>query len=115
MDSGWSMPWTGSAHDWSARGYPRTRRVKRPAVLAVTLTAALALLCCTGGTGTLLLTELGSESDTPVTNSLGCGGGNIVNVNGNLPRIGPYGPTKIRNAAIIIKVGKEMSIPPRAG
>ncbi|GAB2942906.1 hypothetical protein GCM10027280_34430 [Micromonospora polyrhachis] len=92
---------------------PRTRRVKRPAVLAVTLTAALALLCCTGGTGTLLLTELGSESDTPVTNSLGCGGGNIVNVNGNLPRIGPYGPTKIRNAAIIIKVGKEMSIPPR--
>lgn len=94
---------------------PPPRRPRRPgAALALALTGALALLCCTGGMGAIALTELSNESEnSPVAASLGCGEGGVVDVNGKLPRIGPYGPTQMRNAAIIIKVGKEMSIPPR--
>ena len=37
------------------------RRKLRVGALAAALTATLALLCCTGGTGAFFLTELGGE------------------------------------------------------
>lgn len=92
----------------------RTRRRPGPAALAVALTAALALLCCTGGTGTLIIAELTNETDSPWLNSFGCGGSGPVNVNADeFPVVPPYGQAQMRNAAIIINVGAELGVPPR--
>ncbi|SCL40002.1 Peptidase family M23 [Micromonospora pallida] len=91
------------------------RRQVRVGALAAALTAALALLCCTGGAGAFLLTELGGDTGDPVNaNSLTCGPDHKVNVTGDMPRFTEYGERQLRNAAIIIKVGQDMKLPPRA-
>ncbi|MEH1013750.1 peptidoglycan DD-metalloendopeptidase family protein [Micromonospora sp. CPCC 206060] len=96
------------------KGSTGPRRPVRVAALATALTGALLLLCCTGGAGAFLLTELGGDTDDPVTNSLeGCGRGGVIDVRGKMPRIDGYGDSQIRNAAIIIKVGTDMKVPPR--
>jgi murein DD-endopeptidase MepM/ murein hydrolase activator NlpD len=95
-------------------GPPGARRVgSRQAALAIALTAALVLLCCTGGAGAFLFSEMAGQSDTPIGSTMGCGEGGPVDVNGRLPRVDAYGPAQMRNAAIIVKVGADMSVPPR--
>lgn len=87
---------------------------RRPAALALALTAALALLCCTGGTGALILAELTGDPDAPLVETFGCGGDGPVDVDADgFPVIQPYGQAQMRNAAIIINVGSEMGVPPR--
>lgn len=93
----------------------RRPRPIRMAALATALTGALLLLCCTGGAGAFLLTELGGDTDDPkaTMDMEGCGRGGVVNVRGSMPRVDGYGEGQIRNAAVIIKVGMDMKIPPR--
>jgi len=89
---------------------PRPRRV----VLLVALVATLALLCCGGSVGAILLGGLGREDDTNAFSTLGCGQGGPIDPDGQLPSIAAYGAEQIRNAAIIINVGSELKLPPRA-
>lgn len=88
--------------------------VPRPRIgLLVALVAALALLCCGGSVSALLLG--GSEPEDATEFSLmGCGQGDPVDPNGEMPSVRAYGEEQMRNAAIIINVGKEMGLPPRA-
>ena len=89
---------------------PGTRRV----ALLVALVATLALLCCGGGVSTVLLGGLGSEDNTDAFSTLGCGQGGPIDPEGKLPRIAAYGVEQIRNAAIVINVGSDLRLPPRA-
>lgn len=90
------------------------RRRLRIGALAVALTATLTLLCCTGGTAAFFLTELSGGSDdlSPEAQSA-CGSSHQVKVSGKMPRFAQYGESQIRNAAVIIKVGSDMKVPPR--
>ncbi|GGL03341.1 M23 family metallopeptidase [Mangrovihabitans endophyticus] len=88
---------------------PRPRKV----ALIVALIGTLALLCCGGSLSALLLGGFGDD-DVNTFSTLGCGRGGVVDPDGELPRIRPYGPEQIRNAAIIIKVGSDLRLPPRA-
>jgi hypothetical protein len=87
---------------------PRPRRT----VMLVALVATLALLCCGGSVAAVLL-NLGND-DSGLNAALGCGQGGPVDPDSKLPRIRPYGPTQIRNAAIIINTGADLKMPPRA-
>jgi murein DD-endopeptidase MepM/ murein hydrolase activator NlpD len=91
----------------------RLRR-PRPVVLLVALVATLALLCCGGGLTAVLVGVFNDNRDTKLNAALGCGKGGPVDPGSKLPRIRPYGPTQIRNAAIIINVGAKLKLPPRA-
>ncbi|WP_422772196.1 M23 family metallopeptidase [Plantactinospora sp. WMMC1484] len=92
---------------------PARRPVRRVA-LAMALTGVLALLCCGGGTGAFLVTMFASEQENLAATTFGCGSGDPVQTEGDLPLVGPYKASQMRNAAIIIKVGREMGLPPRA-
>ena len=88
--------------------------IPRPRIgLLVALVATLALLCCGGSVSAILLGGLGSEK-TPEFATAGCGQGDPVDPNGEMPSVRSYGKEQMRNAAIIINVGKEMGLPPRA-
>ncbi|MFC0007948.1 M23 family metallopeptidase [Micromonospora siamensis] len=90
------------------------RRTLRRGAVATALTALLALLCCVGGAGAFLLTELGDEQkDDPRIAGLTCGTSHTVKVAGIMPRFTKYGDDQIRNAAVIIKVGQDMKVPAR--
>jgi murein DD-endopeptidase MepM/ murein hydrolase activator NlpD len=88
---------------------PRPRR----AVVLVALAATLALLCCGGSIAIALMGTLDNEDARPDT-ATGCGKGGPVDPDSKLPRVRPYGPAQIRNAAIIIKTGADLKMPPRA-
>ena len=89
--------------------------IPRPRVgLLVALVATLALLCCGGSVSAILLGGLGSDDDAPDFSTLGCGQGGPIDPDGEMPSIRAYGEDQMRNAAIIINVGKEMQLPPRA-
>ncbi|MFC7530404.1 M23 family metallopeptidase [Actinoplanes sp. GCM10030250] len=91
-------------------------KVPRPrkAVLLVALVITLALLCCGGSLTILLLGNVGDDKQTNLNTALGCGQGGVIDPDSKLPRIRPYGANQIRNAAIIIDVGSDMKLPPRA-
>ncbi|OJF13896.1 M23 family metallopeptidase [Couchioplanes caeruleus] len=88
---------------------PRPRRI----ALLVALVATLALLCCGGSISALLLGGFGSDDDLSLYTS-GCGTGGPVDPDSKLPRLPPYGPAHMKNAAIIINVGAKLKMPPRA-
>ncbi|MEO3776258.1 M23 family metallopeptidase [Micromonospora sp. B11E3] len=95
-------------------GAPPRRRQLRLGALATALTAALTLLCCTGGTAAFFLTELsGGADDLSPESRSACGTRHEVNITGAMPRFAQYGDSQIRNAAVIIKVGSDMKVPPR--
>jgi len=91
-------------------------RFRRPrtVVLLVALVATLALLCCGGSVTALLLGAFDTTKNNKVNAAIGCGKGGAVDPNSKLPRVRPYGATQIRNAAIIINVGSNLKMPPRA-
>ena len=89
---------------------PRPRRI----VLLVALVATLALLCCGGSVTAILLGGLTDNGGNKVNAALGCGKGGAIDPDSKLPRIRPYGATQIHNAAIIINVGADLKMPPRA-
>jgi murein DD-endopeptidase MepM/ murein hydrolase activator NlpD len=89
---------------------PRPRGV----ALAVALTATLALLCCGGAISALLVDEFDKKQENLNLLSANCGAGGPVDPEGKLPEVGPYNTEQIKNAAIIINVGKQLKLPPRA-
>ena len=89
-------------------------RRPRKIVLLVALVATLALLCCGGGLAAALFGQLNGEQSNLAAASFGCGKGGPVDPNSKLPSIGQYNATQVRNAAIIIKTGADLKMPPRA-
>lgn len=87
------------------------RRVIKPAMLAG-ITTTLALLCCAGAFVAIIFGDL-ANTNSDLTNAMACGGTGQVAVNGEFNRVGPYGPDQIRNAAIIIRTGQNLQVPPR--
>ncbi|BCJ65965.1 M23 family metallopeptidase [Polymorphospora rubra] len=92
-------------------GLPRRRRWR--GMLALGITTVLVALCCAGGVTALFLADPTTEDNALLLSSFGCGESGPVDANGNLPRIDPYGEAQVRNAAIIINVGAELSVPPK--
>jgi murein DD-endopeptidase MepM/ murein hydrolase activator NlpD len=88
----------------------RPRRI----ALAVSIVATLTLLCCGGSVSAILLGGLSGEKDDVKIASGGCGTEDPLDPNGKLPRVRPYGAEQMRNAAVIINVGKSLKLPPRA-
>jgi murein DD-endopeptidase MepM/ murein hydrolase activator NlpD len=91
-------------------GLRQARKRIRPA-LWIALASVVFLLCCGGGFGAFMLDQLGGSS--PASAAYTCGKAGVVDVNGDLPSIGPYDSSQIRNAAVIIATGIELKIPPR--
>ncbi|MBL7254460.1 M23 family metallopeptidase [Paractinoplanes lichenicola] len=89
---------------------PRPRKI----ALLVALVATLALLCCGGSVTALLVGGLTDEGNDKLTASGGCGKAGPIDPDTKLPRIRPYGAEQIRNAAVIINVGANLKMPPRA-
>ncbi|MFG1659500.1 M23 family metallopeptidase [Micromonospora chersina] len=89
------------------------RRKLRVGVLATAVTTVLTLLCCVGGAGAFLLTELGGDQKDGVLAGLNCDPAYQVNLTGDMPRFTEYGEGQLRNAAVIIKVGQDMKVPAR--
>jgi murein DD-endopeptidase MepM/ murein hydrolase activator NlpD len=89
---------------------PRPRRLRIGLIVAAV--CALALLCCGGTTAAFFLGGLGSKP--PAMDAMGCGNTTLLDPNSaNLPRAGLLGDEQTRNAAIIIRVGQQMNVPPR--
>ncbi|MFG2163429.1 M23 family metallopeptidase [Micromonospora chersina] len=89
------------------------RRKLRVGVLVTAVTTVLTLLCCVGGAGAFLLTELGGDQKDGVLAGLTCDPAYQVNLTGDMPRFTEYGDGQLRNAAVIIKVGQDMKVPAR--
>lgn len=82
-------------------------------IAALLAVAALAMVVFCGGlTAAYFLGNLGTSSDSMY--SFGCGSGaHIADPEGNLPHIASFGDEQMHNAAVIIKVGQDMKVPPR--
>jgi hypothetical protein len=89
---------------------PRPRGV----ALLVALTATLALLCCGGAVSALLVGEFDDKEENLSLLSANCGVGGPIDPEADLPEVGSYSSEQIKNAAIIISVGKQLKLPPRA-
>jgi murein DD-endopeptidase MepM/ murein hydrolase activator NlpD len=89
---------------------PRPRKI----VLLISLVVTLVLLCCGGSVTALLLNNISDDDQSSLNASLGCGKGGAVDPDSKLPKIRPYGASQIRNAAVIINVGSDLQMPPRA-
>jgi murein DD-endopeptidase MepM/ murein hydrolase activator NlpD len=85
--------------------------VIRPALVLI-VAGVLAVLCCGGAALALVFGDLANTQATS-SNSLSCGSTALISVNGEFVKIGIYGPDQIRNAAIIIRAGQDMQVPPR--
>ncbi|WP_326555839.1 M23 family metallopeptidase [Micromonospora sp. NBC_01813] len=71
----------------------------------------MVLLCCTGGIGAVLFSD--DEPDqSALFSTFGCGREGPVDPDVDF-RVGAYGSDQLANAAVIINVGAELSIPPR--
>ncbi|AGL21391.1 M23 family metallopeptidase [Actinoplanes sp. N902-109] len=89
----------------------RPRRI----ALLVALVSTLALLCCGGSVTAILVGSFsGGKDDNLTLSAAGCGANGPVDPNAKLPRLQDYGPTQMKNAAIIINTGAELKLPPRA-
>ena len=88
----------------------KDRSGRHPAALVV----VVVLLCCGGTVSAILLGGLGNQDDTNAFSTLGCGQGGPIDPDGELPKVAEYGVEQIRNAAIIINVGADLKLPPRA-
>jgi murein DD-endopeptidase MepM/ murein hydrolase activator NlpD len=85
-----------------------TARVRLPLIVA--LVAALVLLCCGGGVVSYLVGGLDGEEDFSAS---GCGREAIVDPNDDLPRVAGLSDEQMHNAAVIIRTGQQMQVPPR--
>nr|WP_239543366.1 M23 family metallopeptidase [Micromonospora terminaliae] len=85
----------------------------RVGVLVTAVTTVLTLLCCVGGAGAFLLTELGGDQKDGVLAGLNCDPAYQVDLTGDMPRFTEYGDGQLRNAAVIIKVGQDLKVPAR--
>lgn len=89
---------------------PRPRRI----VLLIALVTTLGLLCCGGSVTAILLGGFGDDNNSNLFSTMGCGKGGPIDPAGKVPRIRSFGTTQMRNAAVIIKTGADLKMPPRA-
>jgi murein DD-endopeptidase MepM/ murein hydrolase activator NlpD len=89
---------------------PAGRLTRRAAAVVGALVLACAL--CVGGVSVSVLGGL--LGDDPLTTSLGCGDGRPIDPFGPLPAMSQLTEDQVRNAAIIIKAGQDLKVPPRA-
>src|SRR5215475_5796563 len=88
------------------------RRARRRVVLSVVFSLLLCVACVGGVTMSLLEGLFGNG--TTVANAAGaCGNGLPIDLSGKLPSIATLGEDQVRNAAIIVKTGQDMKVPPR--
>jgi murein DD-endopeptidase MepM/ murein hydrolase activator NlpD len=92
-----------------ATGKP-ARRALRRAIIATVSVLSLCLVCAGGVTLAMLGGLLNQDSPIDV---LGCGNGQTVEPNGSLPRVSGLTETQVRNAAIIVRTGQDLKVPPR--
>ncbi|WP_091552501.1 M23 family metallopeptidase [Micromonospora pattaloongensis] len=90
----------------------RRPRPARRLALAVALTAAFALLCCTGGAAGMFF-DAADQGEIFALSASDCGEGGPVDVNGPMPSVASYSSSQLRNAAVIIRVGADLKVPPR--
>jgi murein DD-endopeptidase MepM/ murein hydrolase activator NlpD len=83
--------------------------------ILVTVTVVGLFVCCGGSAAAFFLGGLGGAQDdnASASRALTCGAGTPVNPNGNLPSIDSLGDAQTHNAAVIITVGQQLSVPPR--
>ncbi|GGK11905.1 hypothetical protein GCM10010124_00670 [Pilimelia terevasa] len=89
-----------------------TRPWRRPG-LAVGLTGGLLLTCCGGGVGAALFGGSGGGRSSLAAAAQGCGEGGLLAPTGRLPSVRGLGADQLANAAVIIRVGRQLGIPPR--
>jgi murein DD-endopeptidase MepM/ murein hydrolase activator NlpD len=87
------------------------KRLLKPALL-ISVSAVLALICCGGAVSAVIFGDL-TSNQSKLLDSMSCGGSEPISVDGEFARVGPYGPDQIRNAAIIIRTGQDLGVPPR--
>lgn len=90
-------------------GTSPARRVTRRVIVAL----GAAVLACTLCLGGLTASLLGGLTDDPTTAIVGCGSGRPIDPYGALPAVADLTEDQVRNAAIIIKVGQDLKVPPR--
>ncbi|MGH8794557.1 MAG: M23 family metallopeptidase [Stackebrandtia sp.] len=87
---------------------------KRGRKLRLALTAGgLALLCC-GAAGVLVMETLSSKEEDEPLDLAACGTDVEVDVDGDLPTVRNLDDGQMYHAGIIVKVGQEEDMPPRA-
>jgi murein DD-endopeptidase MepM/ murein hydrolase activator NlpD len=86
------------------------RRLRPGLILA--LGATVVLLCCGGGVFSFFLDAANQPAHT-TQDAFGCGNANVVDANANLPSVSSLGSDQMHNAAVIIRVGQQMQVPPR--
>jgi murein DD-endopeptidase MepM/ murein hydrolase activator NlpD len=90
---------------------PRRRsRLRRAFVIVATVIAAI--LVCLMGTAFALLDGLFGD-DGSTYNAVGCGNGQPVDPKGPMPQIAELVEDQVRIAAIVVKTGQDMNVPPR--
>ncbi len=91
---------------------PTPSRRRRRTVLAIVLLVAPCLACVAGVTLSLATVLFPQQRNTALA-SAGCGRGQPVDPAGVLPRILSLSDEQVRNAAIIVKAGQDLHLPPR--
>ncbi|MFB9413310.1 MULTISPECIES: M23 family metallopeptidase [Dactylosporangium] len=87
---------------------PRRTRFIGPALLAV-VGAALLLVCCAGAAVAFFFDAKRNTQNYDI----GCGDGQLVNVSANMPSHRELSEEQVRNAAVIVRVGQDLKVPPR--
>jgi hypothetical protein len=80
-------------------------------IVAASVVAVLAVLCC-GGTVTALFLSDRPGEDSLMSASYECGG-QILQVGAELPAFAGYGPTQMGHALTIVRVGEDKGVPVR--
>ncbi|GAB3656027.1 hypothetical protein GCM10028833_31240 [Glycomyces tarimensis] len=78
---------------------------------------ALVAVCCFGSVAVVVQLLVDQSDDDEDGNQMllaGCGNSLTVDPDSELPSVGPWSGDQIYNAAIIISVGQELEMPPRA-
>ena len=111
--TGWSTAWIGTADHRTDHqsGHRKTGSTGATPGHHRYRQRAVAVPVCAGGVTLALLGGLLNQ-ESPI-DLLGCGNGQTVEPNGPLPRVSGLTESQIRNAAIIIRTGQDLKVPPR--
>ena len=90
----------------------RVGAARRRVALAVSIVAALTLLCCGGTVSAFFLGGLGDEANTLATAAFDCGG-RPVKPTTKLPNLRNLSPRQMANALTIIQTGDDLKVPVR--